>query len=136
MPLLPIPQAELIYAETLLLKAVLGIISGGEARISLLVMADTGWLLTFPSDSYAHAQWMALVKEALNMRSAEGIYRTLNTFCEAVDKSHPSGFDDSVDMDFRSGIELGVGMSALMLSMMPGKVVRVRHAFSLFESFP
>jgi hypothetical protein len=69
---------------------------------------------------------MALVKEALNMRSAEGIYRSLNSFCEAVDKAHPSGFDDSVDRDFRSGIELGVGMSALMLSMMPGKVVRVR----------
>jgi hypothetical protein len=76
---------------------------------------------------------MALVKEALNMRSAEGIYRTLNTFCEAVDKAHPSGFDESVDMDFRSGIELGVGMSALMLSMMPGKVVRVRLASAPFH---
>lgn len=124
-----IPQAELIYAETLLLKAVLGIISGGEVRTT-----SSPGLLSPDADadaatSFAHLQWMALVKEALNMRSAEGIYRTLNTFCEAVDKAHPSGFDDSVDMDFRSGIELGVGMSALMLSMMPGKVVRVRPSW-------
>lgn len=68
---------------------------------------------------------MALVREALNLRTGDGIYRSLNAFLEAQDASDPSGYDSSVDPHFRSGIELGTGMSSLMLSMLPGKVVKV-----------
>ncbi|CED85534.1 S-adenosylmethionine decarboxylase [Phaffia rhodozyma] len=95
-------HAELMYAETLLMKSMLGIIVGGE--------------------------WLALIKEAMNMRTSQGIYRTLNTYIEAADKSH-GGHDPTIDRDLRSGVELGTGMSALMLSMMPGKVVKIAEVF-------
>lgn len=72
---------------------------------------------------------MALVKEALNMRTGDGIYRSLNAFLEHADKHHPAGRDPSIDADFRSGIELGTGLSALMLSLLPGKVVKLAEMF-------
>lgn len=66
-------HAELVYAETALMKAVLAIISGGD--------------------------WLGLIKEALNMRAAHGTYRTLQTYLDEADKH---GYDDNIDMDFRS----------------------------------
>lgn len=86
-------HAELVYAESLLLKAVLGIVAGGS--------------------------WVGLINEALNMRSAYGIYRTLQQYLEA------SGGDTELDEDFKSGVELGTGLSSLMLSLLPGKVLKV-----------
>lgn len=75
------------------------------------------------------------------MRTAHGIYRTLQQFIEEADKN---GFDEDIDMDFRSvsftrlsvmhmwrfvlkvqGVLLGTGTSSLMLSLLPGKVLKV-----------
>ncbi|KAK4687223.1 tetratricopeptide repeat protein 39, partial [Tremellales sp. Uapishka_1] len=93
-------HAELVYAETSLMKAMLAIISGGD--------------------------WMGLIREALNMRTAHGIYRSLQQFLEDADKN---GYDDDIDMDFRSGVLLGTGTSSLMLSLLPGKVLKIAEVF-------
>ncbi|WWD15847.1 hypothetical protein CI109_100271 [Kwoniella shandongensis] len=93
-------HAELVYAEQSLLKALLAIVSGGD--------------------------WLGLVREALNMRTAHGIYRTLQLFLEDADKH---GYDDDIDMDFRSGVLLGTGTSSLMLSLLPAKVLKIAEVF-------
>lgn len=93
-------HAELVYAETLLVKAIIGIVGGGD--------------------------WMGLIREAFNMRTAHGIYRTLQVFLEESDKD---GFDEDIDMDFRSGVLLGTGTSSLMLSLLPSKVLKVAEVF-------
>lgn len=93
-------HAELVYAETILLKAILGIVGGGD--------------------------WLGLIREAFNMRSAHGIYRTLQLYLEDADRN---GFDEDIDMDFRSGVLLGTGTSSLMLSLLPGKVLKVAEVF-------
>lgn len=78
---------------------------------------------------------MALVKEALNMRTGDAIYRSLNAFLEHADSVAPGGYDDTIDKDLRSGVGLGTGLSALMLSLLPGKVVKVSRRFSTSSSF-
>ncbi|WVR05111.1 hypothetical protein IAU60_002123 [Kwoniella sp. DSM 27419] len=88
-------HAELVYAETSLMKALLAIVSGGD--------------------------WLGLIREALNMRAAHGIYRILQQYLEDADKN---GYDDDIDMDFRSGVVLGQGTSSLMLSLLPSKVLK------------
>lgn len=93
-------HAELVYAESLLIKAVLGIVAGGD--------------------------WVGLIKEALNMRTAHGIYRTLQLYLAHAD--HHGG-DKGIDEHFKSGVQLGTGLSSLMLSLMPGKVLRVAELF-------
>ena len=40
-----------------------------------------------------------VVDDSLNMRTAHGIYRTLQQYVEEADKG---GFDEDIDMDFRS----------------------------------
>ncbi|KAI9638385.1 uncharacterized protein MKK02DRAFT_22987 [Dioszegia hungarica] len=89
-------HAELVYAESSLFKALLAIIAGGD--------------------------WFGMIREALSMRAAWGIYRTMQTFIEEAD-AH--GYDDDIDMDFRSGVALGAGTSSLMLSLLPGKVLKI-----------
>lgn len=93
-------HAELSYAETILIKALLSIVAGGD--------------------------WVGLIREALNMRTAHGIYQTLQKFLDEADKK---GFDDDIDMDFRSGVLLGTGTSSLMLSLLPGKVLKLAEVF-------
>ncbi|WVF72267.1 hypothetical protein IAT40_007079 [Kwoniella sp. CBS 6097] len=95
-------HAELVFAETSLMKAVLAIVSGGD--------------------------WLGLVREALNMRNAHGIYHILQQYLDDADKN---GYDDNIDMDFRSGVVLGSGTSALMLSLLPGKVIRIAEILGL-----
>lgn len=71
------------------------------------------------------------------MRAAWGLYRTMQQYIEDADKH---GYDDDIDMDFRSvgdlthlkdpelinqGVALGAGTSSLMLSLLPGKVLKV-----------
>ncbi|GAA5855097.1 hypothetical protein JCM8547_002378 [Rhodosporidiobolus lusitaniae] len=95
-------HAELVYAECTLLKAVLGIIYSGD--------------------------FLAFLKEALNMRSAYAIYRTLAKFVEQADEAS-GGFDSSIDQDFRSGVLLGNGMISLILSLLPSSVLTVMSVF-------
>lgn len=93
-------HAELVYAETVLIKAMVAIVAGGD--------------------------WLGLIKEALNMRTAHGIYRNLQQY---LDESDKDGYDDDIDMDFRSGVLLGTGTSSLMLSLLPGKVLKLAEVF-------
>ncbi|KAJ9096328.1 hypothetical protein QFC21_005148 [Naganishia friedmannii] len=90
-------HAELVYAETLLIKAVLGIVAGGD--------------------------WVGLIKEALNMRTAYGIYRGLQIYLENFAN------DTELDEHFKSGVQLGTGLSSLMLSLLPSKVMKVAELF-------
>ncbi|CAE6377071.1 unnamed protein product [Rhizoctonia solani] len=94
-------HAELIYAESLLEKAILGFISSGD--------------------------WMSFLREALNIRSVVAIYRTLNSFLEEFDEQIPSKKSKyeikEIDTDFRSGVYLGMGMCLLVFSLIPSRVV-------------
>ncbi|KAF8200119.1 hypothetical protein BJ912DRAFT_1029695 [Pholiota molesta] len=86
-------HAELVYAESLFEKALLGIVYSGD--------------------------WLAFVKEALNMRTTFSVYRALGAYLDAADAG---GHDPTIDAHFRSGVHLGVGLSHLVLSLMPGKL--------------
>ena len=92
-------HAELIYAESLLLKAVMGILYSGD--------------------------FFAFVSEALNMRNAYGIYRSLAKYVEWADKKSGGVRDESIDEDFRSGVHLGNGLISLILGLLPGKVLKI-----------
>ncbi|TFK32751.1 hypothetical protein BDQ12DRAFT_692043, partial [Crucibulum laeve] len=84
--------------------------------------------------------WLAFIKEALNMRTTIGIYRQLGQYIEAVDAEYASAHsspssssseleDPSIDADFRSGVYLGVGMCSIILSLMPGKLMTLVELF-------
>ncbi|KAM5534139.1 hypothetical protein V8D89_012159 [Ganoderma adspersum] len=100
-------HAELVYAESLFEKAILGIVYSGD--------------------------WLAFIKEALNMRTTINIYRQLGKYLEAVDaeaQAQGKGPEDmSVDADFRSGVYLGVGLSNLVLSLMPARLLTIVELF-------
>ncbi|KAH9914287.1 uncharacterized protein B0H18DRAFT_1145542 [Fomitopsis serialis] len=100
-------HAELVYAESLFEKALLGIVYSGD--------------------------WLAFIKEALNLRTTINIYRQLGQFVEVADaeaQARGDGPEDaSIDAHFRSGVCLGVGMSNVILSLMPSKVLTVIELF-------
>ncbi|KAK0467451.1 hypothetical protein IW261DRAFT_1574184 [Armillaria novae-zelandiae] len=96
-------HAELVYAESLFEKALLGVVYSGD--------------------------WLAFIKEALNMRTTINIYRVLYKFITTMDEASPSGYDDSIDVHFRSGVYLGAGMSTLILSLMPSKLLTIIELF-------
>ncbi|KAH8093114.1 hypothetical protein BXZ70DRAFT_897849 [Cristinia sonorae] len=100
-------HAELVYAENLFERAVVGIAYSGD--------------------------WLAFIKEALNMRTAFNIYRQLHKFIEQADAeaiAQGKGPEDtSIDPHFRSGVYLGVGASNLMLSMMPSRLLSLIELF-------
>ncbi|CAE6449505.1 unnamed protein product [Rhizoctonia solani] len=94
-------HAELIYAESLLEKAIMGFISSGD--------------------------WMSFLREALNIRSVVAIYRTLNSFLDEYDEQIANKKSkyaaEHIDADFRSGVYLGMGMCLLVFSLIPSRVV-------------
>jgi hypothetical protein len=96
-----------VYAESLFEKALLGIVYSGD--------------------------WLAFVKEALNMRTIIGIYRQLGKYVEVMDAeavARGEGPEDkSIDAHFRSGVYLGNGFSHLILSLMPGKLATLVELF-------
>ncbi|CAA7263917.1 unnamed protein product [Cyclocybe aegerita] len=96
-------HAELVYAESLFEKALLGIVYSGD--------------------------WLAFIKEALNMRTTITIYRQLGHYLDAMDEAAPGGVDRSIDPHFRSGVYLGVGMSNIILSLIPGKLATLVELF-------
>ncbi|PFH45834.1 hypothetical protein AMATHDRAFT_157688, partial [Amanita thiersii Skay4041] len=99
-------HAELVYAESLFEKALLGIVYSGD--------------------------WLAFIKEALNMRTTITVYRQLGHYLDAVDNealSKGDPYDLSIDTHFRSGVYLGVGMSHIILSLMPGKLQTLVELF-------
>ncbi|KAI0319413.1 hypothetical protein OF83DRAFT_1110594 [Amylostereum chailletii] len=99
-------HAELVYAESLFEKALLGIVYSGD--------------------------WLAFIKEALNMRTTIQVYRQLGKYIDALDaEAHKRGDpeDASIDVHFRSGVYLGVGMSNLILSLMPARLLTIVELF-------
>ncbi|KAI9435435.1 hypothetical protein H4582DRAFT_1817570 [Lactarius indigo] len=100
-------HAELVYAESLFEKALLGIVYSGD--------------------------WLAFIKEALNMRSTMQVYRQLGKYLEQMDAealARGDGPEDkSVDVHFRSGVYLGVGMSHIILSLMPTRLATLVELF-------
>ncbi|KAG1827902.1 hypothetical protein EV424DRAFT_1318995 [Suillus variegatus] len=119
-------HAELVYAESLYQKSLLGIVYSGD--------------------------WLAFIREVLNMRTTISIYRQLGKWIETVDAAyalaHPellaaistpdpspkTGADveetpSQSNPHFRSGVYLGLGMSHLVLSMMPGKLLALVELF-------
>lgn len=165
-------HAELVYAESLYQKSLLGIVYSGD--------------------------WLAFIREVLNMRTTISIYRQLGKWIETVDAAyavahpellaaistphpaldtgtdvdetppqssatsfasansssplpspahtsaqdvtsspsnatppptHPYLPSPSIDPHFRSGVYLGLGMSHLVLSMMPGKLLALVELF-------
>jgi hypothetical protein len=53
------------------------------------------------------------------MRTAYGIYRSLQVYLETY------ADDRELDEHFKSGVQLGAGLSSLMLSLLPSKVMKV-----------
>ncbi len=60
------------------------------------------------------------------MRAAHGIYQQLSAY---LLEAQADGTDSDLDEHFKSGVELGTGLSSLMLSLLPGKVLRVAELF-------
>ncbi|KAA1467016.1 hypothetical protein DENSPDRAFT_768100 [Dentipellis sp. KUC8613] len=100
-------HAELVYAESLFEKALLGIVYSGD--------------------------WLAFIKEALNMRTTIQVYRQLGKYVDAMDaeaRARGEGPEDkSIDPHFRTGVYLGVGMSNIILSLMPAKLLTIVELF-------
>ncbi|KAJ7080170.1 hypothetical protein B0H15DRAFT_857139 [Mycena belliarum] len=104
-------HAELVYAESLFEKALLGIVYSGD--------------------------WLAFIREALNMRTTITIYRSLYKYICAVDAEYAAksggspGTTESpaIDAHFRSGVYLGAGMSTLILSLLPARLLSVVELF-------
>jgi hypothetical protein len=74
------------------------------------------------------------------MRTTISIYRQLGRYLEAADAAytvtHANGHgsdgsleDPSIDVHFRSGVYLGVGLSHLILSLMPGRLLTIVELF-------
>ncbi|KAG1736065.1 hypothetical protein EDD22DRAFT_1010255, partial [Suillus occidentalis] len=98
-------HAELMYAESLYQKSLLGIVYSGD--------------------------WLAFIREVPNMRTTISIYRQLGKWIETK-RYHNLALQASQALThphFRSGIYLGLGMSHLMLSMMPGKPLTLVELF-------
>ncbi|KIY66759.1 hypothetical protein CYLTODRAFT_398199 [Cylindrobasidium torrendii FP15055 ss-10] len=96
-------HAELIYAETLIEKAMLSVAYSGD--------------------------WLSLLKEVLNMRTTFNIYQALYKYITTTDASAANGHDLSIDEDLRSGVYFGYGLSSLILSLLPSKVITIVHIF-------
>jgi len=67
------------------------------------------------------------------MRTTISIYRLLGKYLETVDaeaEARGEGpLDRSIDEHFRSGVHLGNGMSNLILSMMPTRLLTIVELF-------
>ncbi|KAJ7926824.1 hypothetical protein B0H13DRAFT_1599253 [Mycena leptocephala] len=98
-------HAELVYAESLFEKALLGIVYSGD--------------------------WLAFIKEALNMRTIISIYRTLYKYVQAVDAEYAAeqAAAPALDAHFRSGVYLGAALSTLILSLLPARLLNIIELF-------
>jgi hypothetical protein len=96
-------HAELVFAETTFEKALLGVMYSGD--------------------------WFSFAREALAMRTAISTYRSLGKYLQSADAAHPDGKDTTLDEDFRSGVLLGNGMTSLILSLLPSRLLSVVELF-------
>ncbi|KAF5391059.1 hypothetical protein D9757_004042 [Collybiopsis confluens] len=118
-------HAELVYAESLFEKALLGIVYSGD-WLAFIKEAYEDTL--YPSSSRAHE-----FVHSLNMRTTISVYRSLLKFINAMDaESVANGGpaeDPTIDAHFRSGVYLGAGMSTLILSLLPTRLLTVVEMF-------
>ena len=66
------------------------------------------------------------------MRTTFNTYRTLGKYVEHMDaeaKKRGEEFDSSLDEHFRSGVYLGVGMSNIILSLLPARINSIIELF-------
>lgn len=102
-------HAELVFAESQLLKSVLGIFYAGDS--------------------------IAFLKQAFSLRSAYFLMRELFQFVEYCDgeaeEAQISGrkATTTVDQDFRSGVYVGNGLCSLVLSLLPAKMLQALQGF-------
>lgn len=102
-------HAELVFAESQLLKAVLGIFYAGDT--------------------------IAFAKQALSLRSSYFTMRELLEFVEYCDgeaeEAQISGrrAEYTIDQDFRSGVYVGNGMCSLVLSLLPKRALKLMEGF-------
>ncbi|PWN98190.1 hypothetical protein FA09DRAFT_338618 [Tilletiopsis washingtonensis] len=98
-------HAELVFAESQLLKAVLGIFYAGDG--------------------------LAFVKNALGLRNSYLLMRELLKFVEYCDgeaeeaQIHGRRAATSIDQDFRSGVYMSNATCSLILSMLPAKALKM-----------
>ncbi|WFD23964.1 hypothetical protein MEQU1_002659 [Malassezia equina] len=116
-------HAELVYAESILCKSIVGTLYAGDT--------------------------IGLVREAMNLRTAYVVLRDLLRMIEAADQaSEPASRDprpstNMVDQDLRSGVYFGMGCCMLVLSLLEPRMLRFmegvgfvgdrRQALRLFE---
>ena len=73
--------------------------------------------------------------DSLNVRSAMQVYRQLGKYVEQMDaevqaRGRGEGSEDrSIDVHFRSGVYLGVGMSHVIISLMPARLATLVELF-------
>ena len=102
-------HAELVHAESMLLKAVLGIFYAGDS--------------------------LAFVKHAFSLRNAYFTVRELMKFVEFCDgeaeeaQIHNRQAVAAIDQDFRSGVYLTNGLCSLILSLLPAKALKMMEGF-------
>ncbi|KAK0205803.1 hypothetical protein DFS33DRAFT_1309940 [Desarmillaria ectypa] len=96
-------HAELVYAESIFEKSMLAVIYSGD--------------------------WLAFVKEAINMRTSLNIYQLLYKYIKTMDDASPNGYDDAIDEHFRTGVYLGAGVSMLVLSLLPSRIIAIVEIF-------
>ena len=70
------------------------------------------------------------------MRTTIAIYRQLGQYLDHMDAAYTTSkdssqplFDPSVDIHFRSGVYLGVGVCNMVLSLMPGRLMTLVELF-------
>jgi len=70
---------------------------------------------------------------SLNIRSTMQIYRQLGKYIDQMDaeaQTRGEGPEDkSIDLHFRSGVYLGVGMSHIIISLMPPRLATLVELF-------
>ena len=71
--------------------------------------------------------------DSLNVRSTMQVYRQLGKYIEQMDalaQARDEGPEDkSIDVHFRSGVYLGVGMSHIIISLMPARLASLVELF-------
>jgi hypothetical protein len=70
---------------------------------------------------------------SLNVRSTMQVYRQLGKYIEQMDaaaQARDEGPEDkSIDVHFRSGVYLGVGLSHIIISLMPARLATLVELF-------
>jgi len=115
-------HAELVFAESLFEKAILGIVYSGD-WLAFIREAYVLSLLNRPKR-------VLNICVSFNLRTIINTYRSLYKYIEECDAAYTKGdWDPSIDDDFRSGVYLGMGGATLILSLIPTRLLKVVELF-------